>query len=272
MKPIFRAFPVMFALTVSAAALVTAAGQSPRTLSNDDWCDEGGGGRQERFCEVREFTVAKPSRLEVTDSPNGSIRVSGTNRSDVLVRARVSARADSMDEARDLARDVEVTIDNGRVRTNGPRTSGRRSWTVSYRIEAPRAIDLELDTANGSIDVSSIDGRIRAESSNGALRLTDLAGDVSARTSNGSVVAMLDGRAWRGTGFEATTSNGSVRLEVPDGYNARLEAGTSNGSLSIDFPVQVQGRLSRRLDVTLGDGGPTVRVQSSNGSVRIGRR
>jgi Toastrack DUF4097 len=271
-KPISRVFPAMFALTACALAVVTAAGQSARTVSDDDWCDDVGGGRQERFCEVREFTVAKPSRLDVTGNQNGGIRVSGTSRSDVLVRARVSARADSTDDARALVGDVDVTVDDGRVRTSGPRTSGRRSWQVSYRIETPRAIDLELGTSNGSIDLSSVEGRIRAESSNGAMRLTDLAGDVSTSTSNGAVVATLAGPTWRGAGFEATTRNGSVRLNLPDRYNSRLVASTGNGSLSIDFPVQVQGRISRRLDVTLGDGGPTLRVQSSNGSVHIGRR
>jgi hypothetical protein len=41
--------------------------------------------------------------------------------------------------------------------------------------------------------------------------------------------------------------------------------------LSIDFPVMVQGRLGRELATTLGDGGPLVRAETTNGPVRISR-
>jgi hypothetical protein len=83
---------------------------------------------------------------------------------------------------------------------------------------------------------------------------------------------ILGGTTWEGAGLEAITSNGSVRAEIPANYNARLVAGTSNGSLSIDMPVTVQGRISPRLETTLGKGGATIRLQSSNGSVGIRRR
>jgi hypothetical protein len=40
----------------------------------------------------------------------------------------------------------------------------------------------------------------------------------------------------------------------------------------MDFPVTVQGRIDKRLDVTLGQGGPTIRVVTTNGGVIVGRR
>jgi len=40
----------------------------------------------------------------------------------------------------------------------------------------------------------------------------------------------------------------------------------------VDFPVEVRGRLGRRLTTTLGDGGPTVRVVTTNGGVKVSRR
>jgi hypothetical protein len=58
---------------------------------------------------------------------------------------------------------------------------------------------------------------------------------------------------------------------VPTGYSAHLETGTTNGSLRFDFPITVQGQLNRRLSVDLGDGGPTIRVVTTNGGVTIKR-
>ncbi|HSM16280.1 MAG TPA: hypothetical protein VK845_04680, partial [Gemmatimonadales bacterium] len=73
-------------------------------------------------------------------------------------------------------------------------------------------------------------------------------------------------------GLDAQTRNGGVSLTMPDGYSARLETGTTNGGLEIDFPVMVQGRVTKRLSVTLGDGGPPIRAMTTNGGVHIERR
>ena len=59
---------------------------------------------------------------------------------------------------------------------------------------------------------------------------------------------------------------------MPAAYNARLVTGTVNGGLEVDFPVTVQGKINRRLDVTLGRGGPTVRATTTNGGVVIRSR
>jgi hypothetical protein len=272
--PVVRLLAVALAVALSAAA-ITSSGfeQTQRTLSDSDWCRDAGENRDRAtFCEVREFTIASPSQLTITDSPNGSVQVTGSARNDVVVRARVAASADTDDDARALVGQVRVQVENGRVRTDGPTTRGRRSWWVSYRAETPAAIDLELGTANGSVDVNGVRGRIRADSANGSIRLAGLGGDVVGRSSNGSVHVTLTGTRWEGQGLDATTANGSVRIDIPEGYNARLVTGTRNGHLEVDFPIPVRGTISRELDTTLGSGGATIRVQSANGSVRIGRR
>lgn len=267
------------AVTVAAGtAMPLARAAAPFPFQNtQDWCANAGNDdrRSETFCEVRELTPGRLTSLEATGNPNGSIRVTGGSRQDVRIQARVVAHGDSMDEARAMAKDVRIAVEGGRLVTGGPNTRGRRYWQVSYRIETPRNIDLTMDTANGSLDISNVNGRVRATSSNGSVRLSEMAGDVQARTSNGSVNVTLSGTTWEGAGLEATTSNGSVRAEVPDNYNARLVASTSNGGLNIDFPVTIQGRISGRnptIDAPIGKGGPTIRLESSNGSISVRRR
>ena len=63
-----------------------------------------------------------------------------------------------------------------------------------------------------------------------------------------------------------------MHLSLPEGYSAHLETGTVNGGLRTDFPITVQGRIGRTLSTDLGQGGPPIRVRTTNGGVSIERR
>jgi DUF4097 and DUF4098 domain-containing protein YvlB len=68
-----------------------------------------------------------------------------------------------------------------------------------------------------------------------------------------------------------STTNGGIKMRVPEKYSARLETRTVNGGMNIDFPVTVQGKIGHELSTTLGEGGPLVRAETTNGAVRISR-
>lgn len=240
----------------------------------DPWCAEARRGNyddgdRETACEVREFTLP---RGEVSaETGNGSIRVTGEDRNDVLVRALVVANARTQERANEILKQVTINT-SGILRADGPRGLDRAGWWVSFRVQAPKSSDLTLRASNGSLGVTDVKGRMRLRTSNGSIRLMDVGGDVDAETSNGSVNATLSGPSWDGPGLNVTTSNGSVRVTIPENYNARLVAGTSNGGISVDFPITVRGRIGREVDTNIGSGGAPIRVRTSNGSVRVQRR
>ena len=107
---------------------------------------------------------------------------------------------------------------------------------------------------------------------NGGLHLTDLGGHVRAETRNGGVTVELTGQRWNGDLLDVETTNGGVRVALPVGYAAHLETGTTNGGIRVDFPITVQGRLNKNISADLNGGGPTIRVMTRNGSVRIEQR
>ncbi len=115
-------------------------------------------------------------------------------------------------------------------------------------------------------------GKLDLRTHNGGVSLEGVGGDVRAQTQNGGLNVVLTGKSWDGTGLDAETRNGGVRLSVPEQYSARLETGTVNGSIRTDIPVTVSGRISRELSIPLGGGGKTIRARTTNGSVTIGRR
>ena len=236
-------------------------------------CDDYGDRDREQHCEVRDITMKAPQRVLYIDGrDNGSVHVYGWDKNEVLVRALISANAYSLDEAKSLAKEVTIETDGDRVRSNGPSYRRRTGWYVSYEVWVPRKTNFDTETSNGSVSVEGVEGRMDLRAQNGSITLRDVAGDIRGQTSNGSVNAQLAGTSWKGEGLDLTTSNGSVNLEIPKGYNARLETGTVNGGMSIDFPITVQGTIGRRITTNLGTGGTRVRAVTTNGSVRIRER
>ncbi|MFN2445906.1 MAG: DUF4097 domain-containing protein [Vicinamibacterales bacterium] len=242
----------------------------------NDPCDERNWGSDDdhyRHCEVREETLpAGP--LTVDAGRNGSVRVEGSDRTDIRVRAIVQAYAREEARAKELGSQVQVQSSGHRIQSAGPQTERREWWSVSYRIDVPRRNDLELVANNGGIAISDVNGTIRFDTSNGGVRLDDVAGSVRGRTRNGGLRVVLAGQRWDGEGLDVETTNGGVTLAIPDGYNAALETRTVNGSFRTDYPITIQGELNYRrgLSTTLGAGGAPVRVRTTNGGLRINRR
>jgi hypothetical protein len=224
-------------------------------------------------CEVRDTTVPNPGTdLSVDATPNGGITVRGWNRQDMQVRAIVVTQADSEGDAVALGRQVQVFTDGGRVRTDGPSHERGRSWSVSFEVMVPSHSNLDLRSTNGGLSLSDVAGNLELRTTNGGIRLARVGGRVRGNTTNGGIKAELDGTTWNGEGMDIETHNGGVDLRLPDNYSAHLEADTSNGGVSIDFPITMQGELTRKISTDIGSGGPTIRVRTTNGGVRIGRR
>jgi hypothetical protein len=282
--------PVMMLLTQAPSAEAQRSGRASRSARasrnyedrdqggtwlercrRNDWNDDD----RVRFCEERSLGWRAQSglALSVDASPNGGVSVTGWDRDSVAVTVRIQTQGEDDAEAQDIARQIRIRNDNGVLSADGPSTRRHSSWSVSFEIMAPRRVDLTLDTQNGPLDVANVMGRIRLSAQNGPLSLDAIAGDVQARAQNGPLHVALTGSRWDGAGLDAETQNGPLVLEVPDGYNAQLETGTINGPMEIGFPIMVQGRIGmgsrRRITTTLGSGGATIRVVTTNGPAVI---
>lgn len=264
-------------LACAAAVVLTAAVIAPQAQqdwNNDDWCNrDNWGGDREGYCEVRAFSLGSTGTLSVDAAPNGGIQVKGGPRGDVQGWARVEARAETEARAREIAAGVRIDAAGDRVTAEGPSGLDRReSWSVSYRLSVPSQVSLTLKSSNGGISVSDVDGRLDANTVNGGLKLANVSGEVRGRTSNGGIDVDLDGSTWVGAGLDVQTSNGGVRLRIPEQYSARLEASTENGGLDVDFPITMQGRIRREIATNLGAGGPLIRAKTNNGGIRIQKK
>jgi len=196
--PITASVRVLTSVFLLAASSLPIAAQ--RQAAQDFSCaDENWGNDRQGFCEIREFTVpATGATFTVDASPNGGIVVEGSQRKDILVRARIVATAASEDEARAIVGRVQVVATATRVDADGPRNLGRREgWHVSYLASVPTATPLSLKSTNGGINVDSVNSRVELSTTNGGMKLSRMGGEVEGRTTNGGIDIKSTGSATR---------------------------------------------------------------------------
>jgi hypothetical protein len=235
-------------------------------------CPDRGGSDRPSHCEIREFQVPLAgSSLTVDASPNGGIAIQGWDRNEIQVRAKVTANAETQQEADALAADVRVVAQGGRIHSEGRRVN-HGGWSVSFEVSVPAKHALTLSTTNGGVSIKDVQGQIAFETTNGGVTLTNVNGDVRGHTQNGGVRVQLSGDAWIGQGLDVGTHNGGIQLAAPESYSAHLDVGTTNGGLRCDFPVTVQGDLGRELSADIGRGGAVVKLRTVNGGVSVVRK
>ena len=235
--------------------------------SGNNWSN----GEKVSFNEVREMTVPASGTVAVDGGRNGGVKVTGSDRGDVFVRACVQTWGISDEEARALASGIQ--IGTSPIKATASTDEG---WSVSYEVLVPRNTNLKLNAHNGGIAISSVEGTLSFETTNGGVSLKDVAGDVRGRTTNGGVNVVLLGNSWKGAGLDVQTSNGGVHLSMPDTYAANIETGTVNGgfksdiaSLSVEKDDQRGMRRPARINQALNGGGAPIRVITTNGGIKI---
>jgi hypothetical protein len=261
----------LLALTFAAGA--TLAGQDMASVKEDF-----------------QFSYAlNPNGRVSIETFNGSLEVYSWDRNEVeIVGTKYAPNAETL---RELRVDTTNTPDSVSVRAYRPKSDSGGWWRtgntgVRMVVRVPRRVQLErVSTSNGEVRVSGIEGNVRASTSNGAVRITNVTGRLEASTSNGRIEASgvageLTLRTSNGAidvtapGFrgpiEASTSNGAITLRLAGGVHADLRATTSNGRVSSDYEVTTRGSLEKnRLEGRIGEGGPPIRLSSSNGAIRI---
>lgn len=236
--------------------------------------------------EVRTFDIAPNGRVAI-DNVNGSIKVETWDKDQVMVQATKTVRADDQEEADDYFNQLRVEIDNEKdyveVHTHFPHENwggfwdwlfrgGSRYGGVEYVLKVPATIKLETETTNGSVDVSSVVGGVRASSTNGQVNMDNVGGTVDGSTTNGNITATISGKV-QFEDLKLTTTNGSITVSCPENVNADVSAHTTNGSISLEFPVTIQGSFNNKsLDGKINKGGNRIYLHTTNGSIEINKR
>lgn len=259
-----------FVLSLSLGPAATASTDEWKVVDDDEWCEDRGWGS--KYCEVREITLPADGNDIGVRTVNGSIRVEGWDRDEIYIKAKIQVRG-SKRGAEEIA--SEITIDtDGTIRADGPSQSwtrkifgGRGGWSVSYRVMVPHDFDLAVRSTNGSLHVEDVRGDIDFGTTNGSIRLYGVAGDLKGGSTNGGVAVTLDGRRWHGHEIDVHTTNGKIKLVLPEDFSADLDARTTNGGIRVDHLIRIHEKSRRRLRGTIGEGGTRLKARTTNGGI-----
>jgi DUF4097 and DUF4098 domain-containing protein YvlB len=236
--------------------------------------------RQKETVEWRKnYELQAGGRLEISNV-NGRIDVQPASGSSVEVVAEKSARAASIEAAKDALGRIEIqekaSATNVRIETKIQRGSGGffggLNHEVHYMVKVPPSVEVHLTTVNGGIELSGLKGRITAEATNGGVRAHDVSGAIEASATNGGVEVDLADVADSGVKLDCT--NGGIRLRLPASAKATISARITNGGIDTDgINVEATGETSRRrLEGRLNGGGPRIDLDGTNGGIRIAAR
>lgn len=231
---------------------------------------------------------------------NGDVTFEAWDRAEVQVNAEKRVKADDAGDARKLMSLLKIDVQAGpsavRIETRMPKREDRGFWAslfgggqsinVTYRVRVPRGAIVEadttngnirlagtrgasrLETTNGNIDVEGTAGALALQSTNGNIEVVRAEGALKASTTNGNVQAELS-RIPGDRDLGLSSTNGGVTIRLPRDARLSVDAATTNGSIDSDLKLS-GGRATRKhLTGDLNGGGGTLRIRTTNGSVRI---
>jgi len=175
--------------------------------------------------------------------------------------------------------------------------------SIDYDITTPKGTSLDAGSGSGDLKISDLGGSLKANTGSGSIEATGLSGRVVLETGSGDIHADMssapDVKAETGSGsirlrgvtggLYAQTGSGDIEISGQPGSNWKLETGsgsvtlntgssarftldatTGSGSIHSDPPLTTHGSLEKHhITGDVNGGGPTVRVETGSGDVRI---
>jgi DUF4097 and DUF4098 domain-containing protein YvlB len=254
------ALPIVVLSTLSTGCDIVTADM--KNLATDEW---------------RKTYALEPGGKVEINNVNGRIRVEPSEGNQVEVIAEKKGKGASEEAARQAVAAIEIREQvsgrSVRIDTRTPRSNGffGGSTEVSYSVRVPRGAEVQFTTVNGGIDMTRLTNRIKAETTNGGITARDVSGAIEATTTNGGVdvdlVRVDDG------GVTLGCTNGGIKLRLPADAAATITASVSNGGVDArGLNLETTESTRRSLEARLNGGGPRIKLEGTNGGIRLSAR
>jgi DUF4097 and DUF4098 domain-containing protein YvlB len=151
--------------------------------------------------------------------------------------------------------------------THAEQINGPLRFETSRTKFATARVDGELEIESGDLQGNRLLGPVTLTTRNRTIELDDVSGPVTVTNRNGAVAVT---NATPVAPVSITNQHGSVDLGLPEHGGFVLDAQTRNGGLENDFGLEPehQGDV-HRLNGTVGNGGPQIRVETTDGDITI---
>jgi hypothetical protein len=221
--------------------------------------------------DTKTFTVTANPEIDL-HTFEGSIEVHSWDRDEVEVEIEKRAMEQGLVDAMSVTAEqqgnrivVKVTGPPHTERFEGIQVGVHFSPSARLRVVIPRNAHLAAMTADGSISLEDVSGRMTLRTNDGSVRVSRVSGEILARTGDGSIrMERVEGKLdletedgtitieGRPSALRARTGDGAIRLELePDTVPAEdWDLQTADGSVVLTLPT----RFNAMLDLETRDG------------------
>jgi hypothetical protein len=245
-------------------------------------------------------TLPAAARLEV-DNVHGYIHVSGYSGSEIQMVVEKTIQAESAERLEAAKREVKLDVsragDTVTLYVDGPfrchcednrrgvNENRHRGYhvTFDFEIKAPAATFLRIATVNGGdIRVENTTGDFDVSNVNRGIEMTEVGGAGRVHTVNGGIKVLFAKNPASECSFG--TVNGNIETSFRPSLSADVKVKTFNGHAYTDYDVTAMprnvsagerrdGKFVYRSDdfngMRIGNGGPELKYDTLNGSIRI---
>ena len=220
---------------------------------------------------TKTYTIEPGATFEISNT-NGRIEIAPADGNTLEVVAERIVKASTEERAKAVLAGFEIreTVEPGRVRLESRMTGLHLgvSRIVNYTVKLPSWTNVTIDTTNGDVRVAGLEGELRIQATNGRIEATGLGNGASVDTTNGAI--SLDFAKVGDQGIDCETTNGAITVALPRDANADVSARVTNGAISTgDLDLSLSEESRRRVEGRLGAGGARVRLETTNGAIRV---
>ena len=234
---------------------------------------------------------------------SGNIHLTHGPGNQVVIHGRVrSQSASDADEVKAIAANPPIVQDGSAVNIGARHQQGTNHINIDYDIQAPADAVLDAQSGSGNIADEGVGQNANFMTGSGNITATGIQGGFKTQTGSGNIVientGAGDAKAQTGSGnievrgivgaFNAQTGSGNIKVNGKPSSNWKLETGSGNVDItSGNAPMTLDaetgsGKIStaqaaamqvdsdrHRFRGQLSGGGPTVKIETGNGNIRI---
>ncbi len=250
----------------------------------------------------RNLTVNGRVELSVSTG-SGHIHITRGSGTQVHISGHVKSSWGGENEQRvhEIANNPPIE-QTGNIIRIGSHHENYHNISIDYDIQAPGDAFLEGSSGSGDINDDGVGANAKLNTGSGTIHATGLQGGFKVETGSGDIYAEQTGegdvRAQTGSGrielkeihggLHAGTGSGDIRISgsptsdwkldtgsgsvefTPGNTGFVLDASTGSGSVHSDHEMTMQGSFDRHhITGKINGGGPTVRIETGSGDVRI---
>ncbi len=198
---------------------------------------------------------------------SGYVRITGTDRPEVVIDAVRRATRDRLDR---IKLDVQATDSTVTIEAN----KREGAWWDRYRnnvveteldIQVPRRTRLDVSVFSSPVRIGAVEGPHDVHGFSSEIVLTGVTRAVTAKTFSGDIdIEMAEGAP--APELDLNTFSGDIDVRVPTNARGHVDFNSFSGDLTSDLPLTLSSKRRHRLSAELGSGDTRVERDPSTGS------